>query len=186
MFLRALVAFLVLPGVFAIALPPLIASVDPWRGERVCGGAAVLALGAVVVGWCIRDFYVAGKGTLAPWDPPRRLVVVGLYRYVRNPMYVGVLVAVAGWALVGGSPAVAAYAVALAIAFHVRVVVHEEPWLARRFPSAWPAYASSVRRWLPRATPAALGSPPASPPAGVETPPGSVVTARDGDAETGR
>lgn len=182
MLLRALVAFLVLPGVFAIALPPLIASVDPWRGEPVRGGAAVLALGAVAVAWCVRDFYVAGKGTLAPWDPPRRLVAVGLYRWVRNPMYIGVLLAVAGGALVSGSPAVAAYAVALAIAFHVRVVVHEEPWLARRFPSAWPAYAASVHRWLPRATPAALERPPATPAAGAETRPGS-VTARDGDAE---
>ena len=60
-------------------------------------GLLVMFLGTVVLGWCIRDFYISGKGTLAPWDPPRKLVVMGLYRYVRNPMYIGVLILVAGW-----------------------------------------------------------------------------------------
>lgn len=149
-FLRALLAFLVLPGVFAVLVPPLVARLDPWHGPGSSAGYVVGAIGAVVLGRCVRDFYVAGKGTLAPWDPPRHLVVRGLYRYVRNPMYVGVLLVVVGWALATGSPAVAAYAVALAAGFHMRVVTAEEPWLARSFPADWPAYAADVRRWTPR------------------------------------
>jgi protein-S-isoprenylcysteine O-methyltransferase Ste14 len=152
MLLRALLAFLLLPGVFAIVLPPVIALLDPWRGETSHLGYALLAIGALVVLSCVRDFYVAGKGTLAPWDPPQRLVVVGLYRHARNPMYLGVLLTVAGWALLTWSPLVAVYVVVLAIAFHLRVVAYEEPWLARRFPSQWAAYASAVRRWVPRAS----------------------------------
>jgi protein-S-isoprenylcysteine O-methyltransferase Ste14 len=81
----------------------------------------------------VRDFFVAGRGTLAPWDPPRHLVVVGLYRFVRNPMYVSVLTVVVGWWLATGSRLLAGYAVVLAIGFHLRVLYHEEPWLRRQF-----------------------------------------------------
>jgi protein-S-isoprenylcysteine O-methyltransferase Ste14 len=98
----------------------------------------------------VRDFYVAGKGTLAPWDPPKHLVVVGLYCFVRNPMYVGILIFLIGWALVMGSRWLAAYAVVLAIAFHLRVVLYEEPRLRRHFPEEWDAYAAAVSRWWPR------------------------------------
>ncbi len=144
MALRALLAFVALPGVFALALPPVLAALDPWRGVPARAGYTVLAIGAAVLLACVRDFYVAGRGTLAPWDPPRRLVAVGLYRHVRNPMYVGVVLVVLGWSLALGAPLVGAYAGVLAIAFHVRVVRHEEPWLARRFPAEWAAYAASV------------------------------------------
>ena len=147
---RAAAAILVLPGVFAGIVPPIVARLDPWcrRGSPV--GLALLAVGLLVVGWCVRDFYVAGKGTLAPWDPPRRLVVVGLYRWVRNPMYVGVLLVVAAWSVLLGSPAVAVYAVLLAVGFHLRVVTVEEPGLAREFGAEWDAYARDVGRWVPR------------------------------------
>jgi len=64
----------------------------------------VLGGGLVVLLWCVRDFYVSGRGTLAPWNPPKRLVVVGLYRFTRNPMYIGVLMVVGGWAVRAGSP----------------------------------------------------------------------------------
>jgi protein-S-isoprenylcysteine O-methyltransferase Ste14 len=111
---------------------------------------AVLGLGLSVLLWCVRDFSVAGKGTLAPWDPPKRLVRVGLYRLVRNPMYLGVLLLVSGWALLSGSSALLAYDVVLALAFHARVTLFEEPWLARSFPDEWRTYAASVPRWMPR------------------------------------
>lgn len=152
MVLRALFAFLALPGVVAFLLPPIIASLDPWQGSGWPWSYAVFATGLVVLLWCVRDFFVSGQGTLAPWDPPKRLVVVGLYRHVRNPMYLGVLLLVLGWALLLGSPAVGVYALVLAAVFHIRVLVHEEPWLLRQFSSDWIAYASSVRRWIPRAT----------------------------------
>ena len=100
--------------------------------------------------WCVRDFYVTGKGTLAPWDPPTRLVVVGLYRFVRNPMYVGVLGVVLGWSLVAGSPLLAIYAALLAVGFHLRVVLYEEPVLQRQFGDDWTRYRAGVNRWLPK------------------------------------
>ena len=80
----------------------------------------MMALGASVLLCCVRDFYVSGKGTRAPWSPPKQPVVVGLYRYCRNPMYIGVLTLVAGRALVLGSAFVAGYAAALPPAFHLR------------------------------------------------------------------
>ncbi len=148
MFLRALASFLVLPGVVAGLVPPMIAAADPWRGAGWTVGIGVLAVGLFVLLWTVRDFYVAGKGTLAPWDPPKHLVIVGLYRYTRNPMYVGVIVLVAGWAMLLGSPVLAGYVAVLMAAFHVRVVVAEEPWLERQFGDAWSAYAAEVPRWI--------------------------------------
>lgn len=153
MFLRALLAFLLLPGFAAVLAPPLIASFDPSRGQLWMPGLALLFAGAVVLLWCVRDFYVSGKGTLAPWDPPKNLVVVGLYRFVRNPMYVGVLLLVAGWSVTLSSPVLIIYTVILAAAFHVRVVSWEEPWLASEFGEAWKEYSSDVSRWLPRMRP---------------------------------
>lgn len=113
-------------------------------------GIVLLAAGLAVLLWCVRDFYLAGKGTLAPWDPPAQFVRVGLYRVVRNPMYLGVVLIVFGWAVLSGSPALVIYGVVLALAFHARVTLSEEPWLARNFPEEWRQYASSVPRWLPR------------------------------------
>jgi len=153
MFLRALTAFLVLPGVAAIAAPPLLASADPWRGAMQHCGLLVMAVGMALLIWCVRDFYVAGKGTLAPWDPPKKLVVVGLYRLVRNPMYVSVLLLVAGWAVWLASPVLAAYAVVLAVGFHLRVLWYEEPWLDGQFGDDWRRYRAKVRRWWPRLSP---------------------------------
>ena len=153
MFLRALMAFLALPGIVAFLLPPLIGVYDPWRHGTLPFGIVVVALGISLLVWCVRDFYVSGKGTLAPWDPPKHLVVVGLYRFVRNPMYVGVLTLVIGWAIYFASPVLACYVVALALAFQFQVIVNEEPWLASRFGTEWQAYASAVSRWWPRLSP---------------------------------
>ena len=150
MFVRALLAFLVLPCLAAVVAPPLIASIDPWRGRPWPPGIAVMIAGAFVLLWCVRDFYVSGRGTLAPWEPPKQLVLVGLYRFVRNPMYVGVLFLVLGWALFFKSSFLAGYAVLLAVGFHLRVVMHEEPWLDNKFGQQWRAYKAEIPRWLPR------------------------------------
>src|SRR5262245_10266619 len=130
-FARALVAFLVLPGMVAFLAPPLIAQADPWREPESTWlpGLAPLLLGLAILLWCVRDFYVLGKGTLAPWDPPKQLVVVGLYRFVRNPMYVGVLLLVIGWACLLRSPLVGVYSVAVFVLFYLRVLTYEEPAL---------------------------------------------------------
>lgn len=152
MFARAIFAFLVLPGVAAGVAPPLIASVDPWRGTEWAPGLVVMLAGVIVLLWCVRDFYVSGKGTLAPWDPPKKLVTTGLYRFIRNPMYVGVLLLVLGWALYLSSLMLAAYMVVLAIGFHIRVLTYEEHRLKSQFGEEWEAYKASVPRWLPRLT----------------------------------
>jgi protein-S-isoprenylcysteine O-methyltransferase Ste14 len=107
---------------------------------------AMVSVGSVILLWCVRDFYTAGKGTLAPWAPPQQLVVSGLYRHSRNPMYVGVLAILVGWALMFRSFAHVIYAAAIAAAFYVRVVWFEEPWLQRRHGAEWDAY----RRRVPR------------------------------------
>lgn len=98
--------------------------------------------------WCVRDCYVAGKGTLAPWDPPRHLVSVGLYRFSRNPMYLGVLIILIGWTLAFRSRALLIYTLVVAILFHLRVLLYEEPWLTGMFPQERPIYKSHVPRWL--------------------------------------
>lgn len=151
---RATLAFLALPATFGMVVPALLLRWYGTRGEPSAAGAVLAAAGLAGLLWCVRDFHVRGRGTLAPWDPPRRLVAVGLYRFVRNPMYLSVLALVAGIAWWRASPAVGWYAAALALAFHLRVVLYEEPWLARAFPEDWAAYAGAVRRWVPgRAAP---------------------------------
>jgi protein-S-isoprenylcysteine O-methyltransferase Ste14 len=148
MFARALLAFLALPGVVAFAVPVawLVASGHTTLAQPL--GLLPLAVGSVALLWCVRDFYVAGKGTLAPWLPPVHLVVVGLYRYTRNPMYVAVTLILIGWAFSFGLPSLWLYSIIVAIAFHLRVVLGEEPWLARTHGARWQEYASRVPRWL--------------------------------------
>jgi protein-S-isoprenylcysteine O-methyltransferase Ste14 len=154
LFARALLAFLVLPGVVGFLVPWWIVASDPQRGAGgpIVGGF-IAAVGFVVLLWCVRDFYVAGKGTLAPWDPPRRLVVVGLYRFARNPMYLGVLTLVLGWTVIAGSQGLAVYWVVLAAGFHLRTLWYEEPRLAAQFGPEYARYRAAVPRWLPRLTP---------------------------------
>ena len=113
-------------------------------------GAVPLGIGVVMLLWCVRDFYVSGRGTLAPWDPPKRLVIVGLYRFTRNPMYVGISLLLFGWSLLAASPLLAGYTVFLALLFHLRVVLYEEPRLKRQFDEEWASYAATVPRWLLR------------------------------------
>lgn len=150
LFLRALISFLVLPGTFAGLIPALIVASDRSRGEGLIVGAVPVVVGATVLLWCVRDFYVSGKGTLAPWDPPKRLVIVGLYRFTRNPMYVGISLLLAGWTLLAASPLLAGYTVILAFGFHLRVVLYEEPRLKKQFGEEWASYKATVLRWRPR------------------------------------
>jgi len=148
MFLRALLAFLALPGIVAFAIPIywLIATSRTDLVQPL--GLLPLLLGCAGLLWCVRDFYVFGKGTLAPWSPPERLVTAGLYRYSRNPMYVAVVLILLGWAVSFGARGLYWYTLVVGIAFHVRVVVGEEPWLRRTHDAAWDEYARRVRRWL--------------------------------------
>jgi protein-S-isoprenylcysteine O-methyltransferase Ste14 len=93
-----------------------------------------------------------GRGTLAPWDAPRRFVAVGPYQLVRNPMYLGVGSVVIGEAILFGSMALAVYVAVLAVLWHLFVVLWEEPSLAQTFGDEYRTYCSSVPRWIPRLT----------------------------------
>ena len=145
MFWKALAAFVAMPSMVAFVVPWLL---RPDHAPLRPAGLLPLALGVLLLLWCVRDFYVVGRGTLAPWAPPERLVTVGLYRVSRNPMYVAVLGILVGWALCFGSPALWIYAAGIAVAFQLRIVYGEEPWLARTHGDAWTAYAARVPRWL--------------------------------------
>ncbi len=147
---KAILAVLALPGIVAGLVPYILVNLDPWRKDGVKAGFIVLFVGLIGFLWCVRDFHVAGEGTLAPWAPPEQLVINGPYRFMRNPMYVSVLMIIAGWGLAVGSPLLAIYLLGLGIAFHLRVVLYEEPRLARQFGSEWVAYAAHVPRWIPR------------------------------------
>jgi protein-S-isoprenylcysteine O-methyltransferase Ste14 len=144
-FWPAVIAFLLLPGTVAFLVPWLL---RPVPRHLHLAGIPVLAAGTVLLLWCVRDFYVAGRGTLAPWAPPQRLVIIGLYRLSRNPMYVAVLMILCGWAATFASRALWTYATFVGIAFHLRVVFGEEPWLARTHGEAWVTYRAHVPRWF--------------------------------------
>jgi protein-S-isoprenylcysteine O-methyltransferase Ste14 len=113
-------------------------------------GVSLLVLGAAIYAWCVWDFATFGRGTPAPIDAPKRLVVRGLYHHTRNPMYVGVLSVTLGWAVLFQSPPILLYAAALWIGFHTFVVLYEEPHLLSVFGREYEDYCSAVGRWLPR------------------------------------
>jgi protein-S-isoprenylcysteine O-methyltransferase Ste14 len=112
-------------------------------------GLVVTAVGATLAVWCILNFAIVGRGTPAPFDPPRRLVVRGPYRYVRNPMYLGAGLAVAGAALYYQTAALLAYVGAFLLLMHIFVVLYEEPTLRQTFGDDYKAYCRQVRRWWP-------------------------------------
>jgi protein-S-isoprenylcysteine O-methyltransferase Ste14 len=148
LFARALLAFLALPGTVAFVVPLLLVVPRGRQPVHLVAGMVPLAAGSAILLWTVREFYVAGRGTLAPWEPPRRLVVSGPYRASRNPMYVGVALILCGWALLYESRWLALYATGIAVAFHLRVVLHEEPYLARTHREAWTRYVARVPRWV--------------------------------------
>jgi protein-S-isoprenylcysteine O-methyltransferase Ste14 len=146
--LRALFAFLVLPGIVAFVLPGLVLDPPPWARQFDSLAFVSLVPGLMLIFWCTAEFYRQGRGTLAPWDPPRTLVVSGAYSVSRNPMYVAVVLILAGWSIGYRSVGLALYTLVVAIAFHVRVVVHEEPFLARTYGREWRRYRERVPRWI--------------------------------------
>jgi protein-S-isoprenylcysteine O-methyltransferase Ste14 len=148
--LQALLAFLALPGLVAFLLPALFARSAPRPSGLAFLGLVPFGLGVVGLLACVREFYVRGRGTLAPWAPPKHLVTTGLYRHSRNPMYVSVLLILAGWGVLFERPALWVYAGVVAVAFHIRVVVAEEPWQQREFGAEWTDYKARVPRWLGR------------------------------------
>jgi protein-S-isoprenylcysteine O-methyltransferase Ste14 len=139
-------------GVVTVGGPYLILRIKPVAalhfGDFKFAGLALIALGAIIYAWCAWDFGRSGKGTPAPYDPPKELVVKGLYRFTRNPMYVGVFLALVGEAALFESANLIIYALFVLLAFHLRVVYYEEPVLRRVFGKSFEEYCRSVPRWM--------------------------------------
>jgi protein-S-isoprenylcysteine O-methyltransferase Ste14 len=156
--LGSILFFVIAPGTVAGWIPRAISG---WRFEppffglhatRVVGSVFIAAGTAGLVA-CFVRFALQGLGTPAPVAPPTRLVVTGLYRHVRNPMYVAVIAVVIGEALLLGSRALLWYAAIVWVFFHAWVLVYEEPSLRRRFGESYREYCANVGRWIPRLTP---------------------------------
>ncbi len=151
LYLKAALFTVVAPGSVGGLVPALLVR----DREAADGAVLVMALclmtvGAVIYLRCVWDFAVFGKGTPAPIDAPKRLVIKGLYRYTRNPMYMGLLTLIAGWAILFGSVILVGYGVALFIFFSLFVHLYEEPHLSKEFGDEYAAYVEQVGRWLPR------------------------------------
>lgn len=141
-------AFTVLvPGSVAVFVPVLVFARGPAQPSIIA--IALLLAGGSIYAWCVWDFAVAGRGTPAPIDPPKDLVVRGLYRYTRNPMYVGVLTVIFGWALLFRAWPIALYGACVGAGFHLFVILYEEPHLTAVFGAAYQRYCAAVSRWLP-------------------------------------
>jgi protein-S-isoprenylcysteine O-methyltransferase Ste14 len=156
--LRTILFTVLVPGTITVVLPLtwLWSGSEPWPlplgAARFFGLAPVIG-GAAMYARCAWDFTVVGRGTPAPYDPPRELVTHGLYRHVRNPIYLAVLAILAGESLLFQSGVLLAWTAALFLGFHVRVVYREEPTLKRRFGERFGRYCKAVPRWVPRRQP---------------------------------
>jgi protein-S-isoprenylcysteine O-methyltransferase Ste14 len=152
---RTLVYASLFVGVLLVFLPArlLVGSgipVPAHFGMHQALGVLVAGAGATLAAACIATFVVVGRGTPAPFDPPRRLVVRGPYRRVRNPMYVGATAALVGAALCYDSLPLLAYAGGFVAAMHAFVVLYEEPTLRRTFGAEYGEYCRRTGRWWPR------------------------------------
>ena len=142
-----------LHGFFTFYLPFELAA---WVSSRFDFGifryvaVPLWIVGAAMILRCCMDMVRRGGGTPAHMDPPRQLIITGLYRHVRNPIYLGALLALLGHTLWSGSWLVIVYFLCYAIAFHIIVIVLEEPVLRRKFNGEYEAYCDRVPRWIPK------------------------------------
>lgn len=153
LWLRTVLFTILVPGTELVLLPGVVVFLR--LGPRLGLGPArylgvvPLIMGLGVILRCFVDFVRRGRGTPAPYDPPRQLVVAGLYRYVRNPQYVGVVLALVGEALLTERVVLFGYAAFMAIGYHLFVRFYEEPTLGRLFGEPYAHYREAVPRWLP-------------------------------------
>jgi len=153
--LKSIIFFILAPGMVAGYIPFALLRIG---SQAQSGFLSYLAFPLWVTGiatliWCFWDFVQKGKGTPAPIDPPKELVVSGLYNYVRNPMYVGIILILIGHFVWFGFWSLVAYAVIVFIAFSTFVIFYEEPNLKKRFGAAYEEYCKRVPRWIPRIKP---------------------------------
>jgi len=149
--LKNLLFTVIVPGTVGVLIPlTLVVDRAPAGGVFPVLSLILFGLGVATYAWCVWDFAAFGKGTPAPIDPPKKLVVRGLYRITRNPMYVGVLLVIFGWAAGYQSATLLIYAGIVAVCFHTFIVLYEEPHLKREFGGEYSEYSSRVGRWFPK------------------------------------
>jgi len=149
--LKNLLFTVLVPGTVGVLIPlSLVVDRPPGGGVFSLLSLILFVLGVATYAWCVWDFATFGKGTPAPIDAPKKLVVRGLYRITRNPMYVGVLLVILGWAARYQSATLLIYAGVVAVCFHTFIVLYEEPHLKREFGDEYSEYLSKAGRWLPR------------------------------------
>lgn len=153
--LKTLIFTVFVPGTVTMLVPYWLLSsrfdltIDRLGGFRILGLVPIL-LGALMYLWSAWEFTFAGKGTPAPIDPPKELVARGLYRFVRNPIYIGVSLVIIGESLLFESTKLFVYALLLLLVFHLFVVYYEEPTLRSKFGESYEQYSKTVPRWMPR------------------------------------
>ena len=150
----AAVFTVLVPGTVTVFLPyyfldQSVMGIGNW-GPIQIAAAAILVVGAGIYFRCLWDFVIAGRGLPGPVDHPKTLVVRGLYQYVRNPMYVGVLLVLIGEVLLFRSITLLWYALIWLGVVHLNILLYEEPYLKRRFGESFDEYRKKVRRWIPR------------------------------------
>lgn len=167
--LRHVLAILILPVTVLALVPGWILTTFGAHDSRWPAGSGLHSLfqvvgvtlfvaGLALFAWCVVLFARIGRGTLAPWDPTQRLVAVGPYRHVRNPMISGVATMLGGEALATGSLFIAGWLMTFLLINHSYFLIAEEPGLARRFGQSYDEYRAAVPRWIPRLTPWEGGS----------------------------
>ncbi len=134
---------------------PVLAS-----GIRLVAGIVLIVIGLYIMARTVAGFFQIGRGTLAPWDPPRKLLIVGMYAYVRNPMILGVIIIVVGEALAASSLPIFGFAVFAFLLNTIYFILSEEPGLEKRFGDDYREYKKNVPRWIPRRTPWTVRSSP--------------------------
>jgi protein-S-isoprenylcysteine O-methyltransferase Ste14 len=152
--LRAITYATLFVAFFLVILPRGVLRASGYKWGGAPGWAELAGFGLVIVGfalvvWCLLTFALVGKGTAAPFDPPRKLVVVGPYRFVRNPIYIGAIVAMLGAAMVLWSAWLVVYALVVLIVTHLLVILYEERHLRRVFGQPYEDYLRTVHRWIP-------------------------------------
>ena len=155
MLVRAVTYATLFVGLLLVVVPARVLAwsglpARPAIGVAQIAGMAIATVGGALALWCILAFVFVGRGTPAPFDPPRRLVVQGPYRFVRNPMYLGAVIALLGAAVSYGSAALALYAGAFLLLTNAFVVTYEEPTLRTTFGEDYERYCAEVGRWRPR------------------------------------
>jgi protein-S-isoprenylcysteine O-methyltransferase Ste14 len=148
MLARAIAAFVAIPGVTVFVIPVAIGVFTRRPPRHVPLVILLILIGTFVLLWCVREFYIAGRGTLAPWARPKRLVTSGPYRLSRNPMYICVAFVLLGWCTLWDSTGLYIYAAVTLCVLFVRVLLLEEKWVARQFGEAWDTYRARTPRWL--------------------------------------